>query len=89
MQYTCIRVIIYTDKGKADNPQTAERLIKMREVAIVFDEYNNEIFFGETVGECHNYCDTHNITGEHGEYIGIGVFYENTRYFELEDYEGI
>lgn len=46
----------------------------MREVAIVFDEYNNEIFFGETVGECHNYCDTHNITGEHGEYIGIGVF---------------
>ena len=89
MQYTCIRAIIYTDKGKADNPQTAERLIKMREVAIVFDEYNNEIFFGETVGECHNYCDTHNITGEHGEYIGIGVFYENTRYFELEDYEGI
>ena len=89
MQCTCIRVIIYTDKGKAANPQTAEWLIKMREVAIVFDEYNNEIFFGETVGECHNYCDTHNITGEHGEYIGIGVFYENTRYFELEDYEGI
>lgn len=84
-----IYAIIYTDKGKADNPQTAERLIKMREVAIVFDEYNNEIFFGETVGECHNYCDTHNITGEHGEYIGIGVFYENSRYFELEDYEGI
>ncbi len=61
----------------------------MREVAIVVDEYNNEIFFGETVGECQNYCDTHNITGEHGEYIGIGDFYENTRYFELEDYEGI
>ena len=52
--------MMYIDKGKTDN--TAERLIKMREVAIVFDEYNNEIFFGETVGECHNYCVTHNIT---------------------------
>ena len=30
MQYTCIRVIIYTDKGKADNPQTAERVFKMK-----------------------------------------------------------
>lgn len=79
--------MMHIDKGKTDN--TAERLIKMREVAIVFDEYNNEIFFGETVGECHNYCVTHNITGEHGEYIGIGIFDESTRYFELEDYEGI
>lgn len=61
----------------------------MREVAIVFDEYDNEIFFGETVDECHNYCDTHDITGEHGEYIGIGTFYDNTRYFEIEDCEVI
>ncbi len=30
MQYTCIRAIIYTDKGKADNPQTAERVFKMK-----------------------------------------------------------
>ena len=30
MQYTCTRVIIYTDKGKADNPQTAERVFKMK-----------------------------------------------------------
>ena len=28
--YTVSRSIIYIDKGKADNPQTAERLIKMK-----------------------------------------------------------
>lgn len=29
----------------------------MREVALVVDEYGNEIFFGETIGECRRYCD--------------------------------
>lgn len=61
----------------------------MREVAIVFDEYNNEIFFGETVGKCHNYCDTHNITGEHGEYIAVGDFDDETASFEMFDYESL
>lgn len=37
MQYTYIRVIINTDKGKADNPQTAERLIKMKKFETVTD----------------------------------------------------
>ena len=41
----------------------------MREVALVVDEYGNEIFFGETIGECRRYCDEHHITGENGEYI--------------------
>ena len=30
----------------------------MREVALVVDEYGNEIFFGETIGECRRYCMT-------------------------------
>ena len=50
MQYTCIRVIIYTDKGKADNPQTAERVFKMtisnyyvREYLRLYREYRKVI----------------------------------------------
>ena len=27
----------------------------MREVALVVDEYGNEIFFGETIGECRTF----------------------------------
>lgn len=61
----------------------------MREVAIVMDEYNNEIFFGETVRECREYCSNNNITGNNGEYIAIGSFNEETRYFDIEDYEEI
>ena len=60
-----------------------------REVAIVKDECGNEMFFGETVGECREYCSSNNITGSNGEYIAIGTFDEDTRYFDIEDYEEI
>lgn len=61
----------------------------MREVAMVVDEYKNEIFFGETVGDCREYCSNNNITGSNGEYIAIGTFNEATRYFDIKDYEEI
>jgi hypothetical protein len=61
----------------------------MKDVALVVDEYKNEIFFGETVRECQIYCDEHNITGENGEYIAIGIFDEERRCFEIEDYAEI
>ena len=58
----------------------------MREVALVVDEYGNEIFFGETIGECRRYCDEHHITGENGEYIAVGDFDDETASFEMFDY---
>lgn len=58
----------------------------MREVAIVRDADGNEIYFGETIGECKEYCIRNNITGDNGEYIAIGTFDENTRCFDIEDY---
>lgn len=60
-----------------------------KEAAMVCDEYGNEIFFGETIGECQEYCKMHGITGEYGEYIGIGCFFAKDRYFELEDVQEI
>lgn len=61
----------------------------MRDVAIVRDSNNNEIFFGETIEECKQYCRTNNITGRNGEYIALGTFNETTKYFEIEDYTEI
>ena len=61
----------------------------MREVALVVDEYGNEIFFGETIGECRRYCDEHHITGENGEYIAVGDFDDETASFEMFDYESL
>ena len=52
----------------------------MREVALVVDEYGNEIFFGETIGECRRYCDEHHITGENGEYLSLIHISEPTRH---------
>lgn len=60
-----------------------------RDVAIVKDEYGNELFFGETIGECQKWCQENGIDGKNGEYIGIGTFDEDTKYFELEDYSEI
>lgn len=60
-----------------------------REAAMVVDADGNEIFFGETVGKCREYCENHNITGSNGEYIAIGNFYESDRYFDVFDYEEI
>ena len=61
----------------------------MREVAIVRDADGNEIFFGETIGKCKEYCTENNITGSNGEYIAIGMFNEDNGYFQVEDYETI
>ena len=61
----------------------------MREVAIVRDADGNEMFFGETIGECKEYCTENNITGSSGEYIAIGMFNEDNGYFQVEDYETI
>ena len=55
----------------------------------VVDEYGNEIFFGETIGECRRYCDEHHITGENGEYIAVGDFDDETASFEMFDYESL
>jgi len=61
----------------------------MKDVAIVLDEYNNEMFFGETSGECRRWCKENGIDGTNGEYIALGKFYVDDRYFDLEDYETI
>ena len=61
----------------------------MREAVLVRDADGNEIFFGETVGECREYCTKNGITGSNGEYIALGTFDEATGYFDIEDYEEI
>jgi hypothetical protein len=61
----------------------------MKEAVLVKNADGEEIFFGETVGECQIYCIEHDITGENGEYIAIGTFDEESRCFEVEDYEEI
>ena len=61
----------------------------MREVAIVRDADGNEMFFGEPIGECKEYCTENNITSINGEYIAIGMFNEDNGYFQVEDYETI
>lgn len=53
------------------------------------DKDGNEMYFGETGGECQNRCKENNITGDNGEYIAEGFFDEEDRYFEIEDYEEI
>ena len=61
----------------------------MREAVLVRDADGNELFFGETVGECREYCTKNGITGRKGEYITLGTFDEATGYFDIEDYEEI
>ena len=61
----------------------------MREVAIVRDVNNNELFFADNAVECQKYCADNNITGDNGEYIAIGMFDETTKYFDITDYEEI
>ena len=60
-----------------------------REVALVVTEDKDEMYFGETVGECRAWCEKNNVTGSNGEYIAIGTFDEETRYFDIEDYAEI
>lgn len=60
-----------------------------REAAIVRDVDGNEMFFGETAGECQVWCIKNNISGANGEYIAIGIFETEYRSFEAEDYENI
>ena len=61
----------------------------MKEAALVRDEYGNEIYFGETEGECQKWCKDHGIDGSNGEYIASGKFDEVLKYFETEDYAEI
>lgn len=72
----------------ASNPEPEQEEKKPEEAAMVRDEYGNEIFVGETIGECQEYCKMHGITGGNGEYIGIG-FFTKDRYFEMEDTQEI
>lgn len=58
----------------------------MKEVAIVRNADNEEMYFAESVGQCKEWCKLNNITGNNGEYIAIGTYNEETRYFDLEDY---
>lgn len=55
--YTVSRSIIYTDKGKADNPQTAERVFKMKKLILYRVDFDIKKF-----GEHHYfyYCYAHN-----------------------------
>jgi hypothetical protein len=82
------RIISCFTDGTLDisEPEQAEE--KPEEAAMVRDEYGNEIFVGETIGECQEYCKMHGITGGNGEYIGIG-FFTKDRYFEMEDTQEI
>ncbi|MBR6102648.1 MAG: hypothetical protein IKP95_09480 [Ruminococcus sp.] len=57
--------------------------------ALVKDENGNEMFFGETPGECQRWCKEHGVTGENGEYIAEGTFDTESRYFDVEDYADI
>lgn len=71
--YVPIYAIIYIDKGKADNPQTAERLIKMKK----FYFYRVE-FYIKKCGEHHYfyYCMAHNAN----EARNVAKLYWNSSY---------
>ena len=60
----------------------------MYEKAMIKDADGNEMYLGETIGECQEYCHKHNITGSNGEYIAIG-YIDEYNYFVVEDYEEI
>ena len=61
----------------------------MKDVALVRDVDGNELFLGETASECRDWCTKNSITGLNGAYIAFGIFYEDSRYFDIEDYEEI
>lgn len=82
------RIISCFTDGTLDISEPEQEEEKPEEAAMVRDEYGNEIFVGETIGECQEYCKTHGITGGNGEYIGIG-FFTKDRYFEMEDTQEI
>lgn len=59
----------------------------MKEMAMVRNADGEELFLGETIGKCKEWCESHSIDGSNGEYIATGRFYVSDRYFEVEDYE--
>lgn len=70
LTYVPIYVIIYTDKGKADNPQTAERVFKMKrkfysinEIRCCFAENEENI--------CKEFCRVNGFTYK-VVYINLG-----------------
>lgn len=60
-----------------------------KEMVMVKDADGEELYINNTIGMCVQWCEEHNITGENGEYIAIGMFDEVTRYFEVYDYATI
>lgn len=63
-------------------------VVRENEKAMVKDRDGNEIYLGETCGECQKWCRENGIDGSNGEYIAIGTIDEDN-YFETEDYEEI
>lgn len=59
------------------------------DMVMVCDADGNEMYVGKHVGDCHRWCEDHNITGAKGEYIAYGKFDSETGCFEFEDYETI
>ena len=60
-----------------------------KDMAMVCDREGNEIFLGETGGECQRWCIANGIDGSNEEYIAYGDYNEDERSFETYDYEEI
>ena len=57
-------------------------MAKVKDVALVLDKDDNELFFGESIGECQVWCKEHTVTGYNGEYIVEGLFDEEQKSFK-------
>ena len=58
---------------------------QVEEAVIVRDADGNELFFTDTIGKAQRWAAENGVTGENGEYIGIGTFNPDTKEFDLED----
>ena len=58
---------------------------KLEEAVIVRDADGNELFFTDTIGKAQRWANDNGITGENGEYIGVGTFDPEKKEFNLED----
>lgn len=77
---TVSRSIIYTDKGKADNPQTAERLIKMtieQMKSIANDKMNTDIS-----SLAHDCISFYEVLGTLSAFNSVGLF-SDVEYFDF------
>lgn len=77
---TVSRSIIYTDKGEADNPQTAERLIKMtieQMKSIANDKMNTDIS-----SLAHDCISFYEVLGTLSAFNSVGLF-SDVEYFDF------